>query len=63
MSALASYWYYQYALSLLYHPIRHWSHDDFHHGQVLQIVVGLEERIPREEFHQYTTDRKQVTWV
>lgn len=23
----------------------------FHHRQVLEVIVGLEERVPREEFH------------
>lgn len=37
------------------------SNDCFHHSQVFQIVVRLEERIAGEELHQNTPDTPDIT--
>lgn len=34
----------------------------FHHGEMFEIVVSLEEGIPGEEFHQNAADTPDVAW-
>ena len=38
------------SLAAFYHPPRHGSHNDLHHGQVFQIIMRLEERLASVEF-------------
>lgn len=34
--------------------------DGLHHSKVLEIVVGLEESVPSEEFHENATDTPDI---
>ncbi len=46
----------KYARSLVSHGRGHLAHDNLHHCQMLEIVVGLEERITREELDEDAAD-------
>lgn len=35
----------------------------FHHGQMLQVIMSLEEGIACEELHQDTTNAPDITWI
>ena len=37
--------------------------DTFHHGEMLEVVVGLKQGVSGKEFHQYTTDTPNITWI
>lgn len=37
--------------------------DGFHHGQMLQVVVRLEERVAGKELHQYTPYAPDITGI
>ena len=39
------------------------STNRFHHSQMLQIVMGLEERITSEEFNKYTPNTPYITRI
>lgn len=40
---------------------RHLSHYDFHHGEMFEVIVRLEQGVASVEFDKYTADGEQVT--
>lgn len=43
-------------LAPLNHPRWHLAHDHLHHGEMLQVVMRLEEGVSGEEFHKDAAD-------
>lgn len=39
------------------------ANNGLHHGKMFQVVMGLEESITGEEFHQNAPDAPDVAWI
>ncbi len=45
------------------HPWRHLPHDHFHHGEMFQIIVRLEQGISCEELDKDAADGEEIAGV